>query len=92
MKRIILAAVAATAVALSFSPALAHDTSPGERVIRGDELYITQPAPAASDARFLSGSVGSYDQTLGVSDNGIQGREFRAVQHNSHWLQNGDDY
>jgi hypothetical protein len=86
MKTIILSTLAAAAVALSLSPAFADGA-----VLTGPQLYIT-PAQEPAAERPPVIAQGRYDHTLGVSDHAVQGREFRAVQHNTHWLRDGDDY
>jgi hypothetical protein len=90
MKTFLVSTLAAAGLVLSVSSAFAISNSPQGQVIIGGEV----PAVAsATDARFLSGQLAEQrayedtpEQTLGLSSNAIQGREFHAVQEGGHWL------
>ncbi len=83
MNKITISTLAAAGIAFSASAALAHG-----HLVTGPALYATT-LPPASD-RYTP--PGGRDHTVGKSDNGIDAREFRAVQHDTHWLQRGELY
>ena len=72
--RKILAAILAGTIAATAlgSAAFAHG-----RLVTGSQLYTTS-SPAEVTHQ--------HDQLAGKSDNGVQAREFRAVQQGTHWL------
>ena len=80
MKTLILSTVAAAVIALSAGAALADpQTDHGFDIMLQSQNQPHQPQN--SDRQFLSGQS-AYDQ--GVSDNGKDSAEFRAVQTGGH--------
>lgn len=78
MKKIIISTLAIAGLALTASSAFAHG-----RVVSGEEVYA--PPSSAQEEN-------AHTHIVGKSDNGVEAREFRAVQRNTHWLRSGDDY
>ena len=73
--RKILAAILAGTIAATALGSAAF--APRASFVTGSQLYTTS-SPAEVTRQ--------HDQLAGKSDNGVQAREFRAVQQGTHWL------